>query len=81
MRRTRSSGALSVTGPNESGSAANMGMALSLGSTFATRHRREEGELTYYVRNVAGEVVGRVTKREDGVIEVLGDVVRSGSAA
>lgn len=63
-------GKYTVSGPGEDGSAASLGAAISLACTFATRHRKEMGELTYYVRDVAGQGFGGVTKHPDGIITV-----------
>lgn len=69
MRRKTTEGSYTVTGPYENDHpVVSVGAGMSCGLTFASRHRSVDGELTYYVRDIAGSPYARITKREDGVI-------------
>lgn len=67
----KTEGRFTVTGPNnKEGTAENLGMAILKACTYANDHRKEEGEFTYYIRDITGKGFGGVTKHSDGVITV-----------
>lgn len=68
MRRRE--GRYTVSGAGEEGTAENIGQACSLACTFATRHRKDPRAITFYIRDVAGNGFGGVTKHPDGIITV-----------
>lgn len=70
MRRSKPSGRYTVTGPDSGDRAAeSVGVGISFAQTLATRHRRSQGVLTWYVRDLLqGVTYAIVTKQEDGVI-------------
>lgn len=69
MARRSPEGSFTVSGPYEDEHAVPSPRAgLCVGETFCTRNRHVEGELTYYVRDLAGGLVGVVTKHEGGTI-------------
>jgi hypothetical protein len=72
MARKRSAeGKFTISGPLEDDHPApSLGAAMSGALTFANRHRREEGEFTYYVRDLVGTAYARATKHENGVISL-----------
>jgi hypothetical protein len=69
MKRSRRSyGAFTVSGPFEQEHPVpNIGAGISCAQTFASRHRKQASELTYYVRSLTGEAKAMVTL-SDGVI-------------
>lgn len=59
-----------VSGPGVEGHPAPcLGAGVSGAQTFAGRHRRDQGEVSFYVRDAAGVAAAVVTKTEGGVIE------------
>jgi hypothetical protein len=69
MARRRAEGRFTVSGPLEDDHAApTFGAGVSCAQTLANRRRHDEGEFTYYVRGLLGELFAQVTKRADGVI-------------
>ena len=61
-RKRKPEGAYTVTGPFEQDHPVpNVGAGISCAQTFCTRHRKQSGELTYYVRSLTGERRAMVT--------------------
>ena len=69
MRR-KQEGRYTVTGPHEEDHAVpTIGAGISCAQSFASKHRRAEGEITYYVRDLVGGVLyATITKGADGSI-------------
>lgn len=62
-RRRKAEGRFTVSGPDEDGHATpSVGAGISCAQTFAARHMNDEGEWTYYVRDLLGAAYARVTK-------------------
>lgn len=72
MARKRSpEGKFTISGPlEEDHPAPTIGAAMSGALTLANRRRRDDGEFTYYVRDLAGRAYARATKHENGVISL-----------
>lgn len=70
MRRSkRASGAYTVSGPSGERAASTVGQGISLAQTLATRYRRTEGVLSWYVRDLLqGVTYATITKEADGTI-------------
>ena len=77
MLRRKAEGRYTVTGPFvEDYPVPTVGAGISAAQNFATRHRRAEGELNYYVRDVVGRTLYcTITKQEDGTITTWPNVL------
>lgn len=73
MARKRSpEGKFTVSGPLvDEHPVPTIGAGQSAALTFANRHRKEEGEFTYYVRDLLGDAHWRATKHESGKISLV----------
>jgi len=69
-RRAAEGGRYIVTGPFVNDTRViSVGAGVSLAQNHATKHRRKEGTLTYYVRDILGVTTyATVTKGADGII-------------
>lgn len=77
MKRSKKpTGAYTVTGPYEKDHAVpTVGAGISVAQTLASRYRRSEGVLTWYVRDLLRNTTyATVTKTEGGVIETWPNV-------
>ena len=62
MARRKPSGSFTVSGPFEEGHPVpSVGAGISVAQTFASRHRKDASELTYYVRTIMGDARAMVT--------------------
>jgi hypothetical protein len=62
-RRGSAEGRFTISGPGlEERAAPSLGAAISGAQTFAMRHVYDEGEITFYVRDLLGSTRARVTK-------------------
>ena len=69
MRR-KQYGRYTVTGPLEKGKAVpTIGAGICAAQTLANQHRRQEGEFSYYVRDLTGQTLyATITKEASGAI-------------
>lgn len=69
-RKDEGGGAFTVTGPGEpERAAASLNAGISLAQTFVCRRMKDEGEFTFYVREIGTDRARvQVTKAEDGII-------------
>jgi hypothetical protein len=66
MARRRVGGRFTVDGPDvDDHLVPSVSYGVSAAQTFACRHLKEEGETTYYVRDLMGNAHARVTKLAD----------------